>query len=259
MSGDFFEQIEPPPKPDTAQEGEIDYLQRYQNQYGYLATLFRFSSDVDIYPPDIFERKNSVLEHVFNCIADAHLLELPANSVLDRQEIVRILYVHDVHESIVGDIGVLGSKRLSFKKEVEAAAKVLDPDDLWRFYDFRLAEAFFDSSEFQCLPVGEFPTPEAMVARTIDIIEGNRTYFKLLSEYLSVEYLSGRHRFTPDILRVISRGWEYLMNSKNYIEYILGGLVQPDEKYQEARTVIIEMLAQHDLCGDLNYCLGFLD
>lgn len=198
----------------------------------------RFADDGhDTYPPEIFQGRDNVLIHTHRVVQIAynHRAQF-MQAGLSVPDILLMLWVHDVPEIITGDVGKLAQISQPSPEDEAAAAQEIFTDNeelLSRFKDFKDAELFFEENQAHMIP-----RPESIIAKAIDLYEGNHTFFRIIEEYLSdVDQ-------PLDVTNLIIKGYNYMQQKLE--QYTNSMKVLPDEEpYVYATQFVRNLLTEH--------------
>lgn len=128
---------------------------------------------------------DNVKAHLFRCVIRAQNLIL--SQILDRNMLVRILWLHDLPETVssadVTSIAKAADSRLEAlldEEELLFVTRNFTPEDQRLFLHFVVASEFLSVKSSGLKDI----FPEALIARVIDIIDNNITFHFLLSRWL---------------------------------------------------------------------------
>ena len=170
-----------------------------------------------IYHEGIFDDNTGA--HTVRCVRIAINLELPEN---ERSKLVRMLWIHDLSEIVTSDYSIIQKNSSSaladdLKTKEELAAKMLlNLDDQLLFKEFNNGL-----------------TPIAMVAKTIDRIEGNIFFHKELARWVQSDEYSPLHMPSDDSLRY---SYEYYQKSVRALSLITNS----DFSYREIIRALLD-------------------
>ncbi len=142
------------------------------------------------YPEGVF--LDNVLAHNIRCCQKAMAMELPPG--IRRDLLFRILMLHDLPEIEVGDEispvkdGVSAVVDRFAEKEEQFAARHFSATDQQLFAEFEKANQYFRGKRAVVADI----ISEALIARLIDITDGNTVYHYFLSAWVGSELFDGR-------------------------------------------------------------------
>lgn len=145
--------------------------------YGLLARIKRYK--LSYYPEGVFDGQNVGI-HCQRMVEFWKSIDLPDGC--DWGEGLRMIWVHDIPEVIVGDepaVKLDQDKVLAQRRDIleqEAARKILQEHDKPLFESFEGARKFWKGEAVVV-------NPTALTVRLVDIIDGNLVYNQLLSQY----------------------------------------------------------------------------
>lgn len=153
-----------------------------------------------------------------------------------RSDCLNMLAVHDIPESLTsnGDIAVFSDRYGSdIDEELKVAQQMESVHAQAFFIAFLEAENFLERGSFD---FDNPPPAPALVAKTIDLIEGNYTYFRKIKDYLDQTPQISQDELM-DVEAAIVKGWEYMEKRRtNYMIQMLR--LQDFAEYEFSRVLI---------------------
>jgi len=214
---------------------EIHFKDYVLHVRGALERVVRFFDPSETtYPPDIFEGADTVFQHTLNCLGLALAqVSPPDDSHFSLEHLLHILQEHDVAELYEGDTPVLLPASVRHADGNTTAHKDLSPEQL----EFEQARVFIYEQNYT-----EIPSPEGVVANVVDLVEGNMTFFEILSHYVQV-----RHNgvVTPDIERLVVMGEVYFVQIQALFLLALQQLPE-SPSYVYAKNSALDFLNQQE-------------
>jgi hypothetical protein len=150
------------------------------------------------------------------------------------QKSIDIFGLHDVPEIIKGDEAVLDKERTEIGNEVDvftAAARLLTQAGVELFREFEEARLFMYAKDRQ-----KAPTPEGVVENVVDLVEGNTTFFEIISGYAC----SGG---TLDVSELVEMGEGYFAQVYEQFREALE-LLPDSPAHQYAKKLAVRFLDQ---------------
>ncbi len=197
-----------PPEAHFAPFEPGDYLEFYMQG---MQERIRFLGDGE-YPNDIFMRKDDVLAHTHRCTEIAcDIAQAASPGMIDTDLLLRLVRIHDIPELITGDHPVFCTNEVKDEVEIEkiAAAELLTEEDYQLYIDFKAAELFLRDRQRTVSP---FPSPEALIAKTVDLLDDNSRFFTILRQHRLL------HPQDERISVLFEKGMEYVLKeSEKYI------------------------------------------
>jgi hypothetical protein len=212
-----------------------------------LLKIYRFMDpnpdpSLQIYPAEIFAGADSVFDHVSNSIGMAFAqVEPPEASRFSIEKLTQTLASHDTPELIAGDHPVLLDQAGTVIVNFTEARKIMDRKEYRRFLDFEQAHTWLEATPEEQVAL-KAPRAEAVVANIIDLVQGNSTYFEIISHYRA-EHLD--QLMTPQLEQLLSRGTQYFTNKQNTYLQALGSL-PAGPQYDYARRISQQFLDQQE-------------
>ncbi|MCA9386363.1 hypothetical protein KC717_06995 [Candidatus Dojkabacteria bacterium] len=203
---------------DTIRFAQLEATAQYvpRNFPAIYGATYRFHGEG--YHPAIFYENNSLEDHLS---AGDFLLQIltPHFPNIDINTARKIYRHHDdieIHPEY-SDIPVLSEHPPDLPSEHDIADLLFgeNPELLFLFDDFTRAARIISGHECAIAP-----SKEALLAKLVDILEGNSTYFTLVSNYLSSEqfYYKFDDQEFSDIRAHALRAWNYF---QNFLENVL--------------------------------------
>ncbi|MDQ3239339.1 MAG: hypothetical protein M3P33_02335, partial [bacterium] len=167
------------------------------------------------YPEGIFF--DTVKAHILRIVQVAELLELPAKLESQRNDLVRMLYVHDLAEIQLSlKVGhdtsiVLKEDHRSLGEKIDldedrVAKQILNKSDYLLYYNFERAKDFFDGK----LSPFENENLISFIAKVIDIRDGEVGFYFYLTEWLKSSDFDGRLPTDRPYLFTMNRYEKYI-------------------------------------------------